>query len=989
MASLLDRLRPLGMHRISLEITESALLEASSASSAAIAAAKASGAELAIDDFGTGYSALAYVERFPIDTVKIDRRFIARLEADSRLADAILGMTTALGLNPVAEGVETVEQLVWLAGRGCRFVQGFLFAAPLDAASLTDFIDNFRFPIEALESGLASHSRALPRLLSENQEQALRLFVRHVPSSVAMFDTEMRYLVASDRWLTDYGIAGQEVIGRCHYEVLPDTPQVWRDGHARCLKLGVVERSEEDVYCRPDGSREWLRWEVHPFRNRLGDIAGIIIFSEFITARREAERRLAESEARLRDYLATASDWVWEAGPDHRLVSFSGDLARHDIDAGSFLGRTLWQLEGVAEPSMSPRWREHQEVLSAGRPFRQLVLHIGTQDGSGKWIELSGKPVFAPDGGFTGYRGSARDVTATTLAARERQRQTRQLELASELAELGYWRVDYERGKVHWSEGLYRMTGRDPAGTSLDLESRFAIYHPEDRERVRREIAMAVDACREFTISARIIRPDGGVRHIVTRGQPQHIVEREAPVYFGIMQDATDAVEARLALEARGRENELFRAMIDTLPDFIFAKDRAGRFLAANAATAKVMRARTVANLLGRTDAEFYPPDLVARFQADEEILFKGGQTIIVEQPGRRLDGSLGWLCSLKAPLRDVDGTVSAYVGHGRDITEEKLVRQAIQRHKAEAEHARDMLHMATAVLTDGFALYGADDRLVHCNESFASLYGRAWKALLGRSFAELHRMPRIRAGVEAAGLEFNVWLDEQTERHARADGVPYEFWFNDRAFSVREQRTDDGAVALLRAEVTHLKQVEQELRRLATIDTLTGAYNRRYFTDHAERILARSYVDDQPSALLLLDIDHFKQVNDTWGHAAGDEALRQVCQACVRRLRPGDVFARWGGEEFVLLLPWIGADGATCAAERLRAGIAEMRLQSPRARFAVTLSIGIAIARAGEALDDLIRRADRGLYAAKAAGRNRAVMMEPSAVVRLLPPAI
>ena len=80
-----------------------------------------------------------------------------------------------------------------------------------------------------------------------------------------------------------------------------------------------------------------------------------------------------------------------------------------------------------------------------------------------------------------------------------------------------------------------------------------------------------------------------------------------------------------------------------------------------------------------------------------------------------------------------------------------------------------------------------------------------------------------------------------------------------------------------------------------------------------------------------------------------------------MRRLRPGDVFARWGGEEFVLLLPWIGADGATCAAERLRAGIAEMRLQSPRARFAVTLSIGIAIARAGEALDDLGQLVEHG----------------------------
>jgi diguanylate cyclase (GGDEF)-like protein/PAS domain S-box-containing protein len=894
-------------------------------------------------------------------------------------------MTSALGLSPVAEGVETFEQLAWLVARGCRFVQGFLFAEALDAPALAAFIDGFRFPVEAIEASLGMQPRALPRLLSENQEQALRLFVRHVPSSVAMFDTEMRYLVVSDRWLTDYGIAGQDVIGRCHYEVLPDTPQVWRDGHARCLKLGIVERSDEDIYVRPDGSREWLRWEVHPFRNRLGDIAGIIIFSEFITARREAERRLAESEQRLRDYLATASDWVWEAGPDHRLVAFSGDLARHNIDATSFLGRTLWELEGVPDPDASPRWREHLADREAHRPFRELVLRCEARDGGERWIELSGKPVFVADGRFAGYRGSARDVTAATLAALERERQTRHLELASELAGLGYWSVDYERQQVHWSDGLYRITGRDRGSLALDLESRFQIYHPEDRERARREILAAVEARREFTISVRIVRPDGGIRRIITRGQPHRIWERETPVYFGIIQDVTEMVEAQLALEARGRENELFRAMIDTLPDFIFAKDREGRFLAANAATARVMQAGTVANLLGRTDADFYPPELVARFRADEEAVFQSGETIIVEQPGRRLDGSFGWLCSLKTPLKDAGGAITAYVGHGRDITDEKLGRQAIQQHKAEAERARDMLNMATGVLTDGFALFDVEDRVVHCNGSFASLYGLTGEEALGRTFAELHRSPCMQEGIEAAGLDFDAWLADRQERHARADGVPFEFWFNEQAFSVREQRTSDGSIVLLRAEVTHLKRVEHELRRLATVDMLTGAYNRRYFTEQAERLLSRCQGDDQPVALLLVDIDHFKHVNDTWGHAAGDEALRQVCQSCVRRLRPGDVFARWGGEEFVLLLPGAGAEGALRAAERLRASIADMAIRFQRAQFSLTLSIGIAIAGPGEALDDLARRADRSLYAAKAAGRNRAVLIEAESLHRTL----
>ena len=124
--------------------------------------------------------------------------------------------------------------------------------------------------------------------------------------------------------------------------------------------------------------------------------------------------------------------------------------------------------------------------------------------------------------------------------------------------------------------------------------------------------------------------------------------------YFGFMLDVTDQAQAELALQARSRENELYRAMIDALPDYIYAKDRAGRYLAANAATARLMRAGSVAEVIGQTDHEFYPVELADPWKADEDAFFeRGGDLVILEQPCLRMDGQPGWHCSLMTPLRD------------------------------------------------------------------------------------------------------------------------------------------------------------------------------------------------------------------------------------------------------------------------------------------------------------------------------------------------
>lgn len=131
------------------------------------------------------------------------------------------------------------------------------------------------------------------------QQEQLRLFTKHAPAGIAMFDQEMRYLLASDRWLSSYGLEGQEIIGRSHYEIFPEIPDDWREIHQRCL-AGAVEAREEDPFPRADGSLDWVRWEIRPWHTETGHIGGIIIFSEVITERKQAEQHLRESQEQLR-----------------------------------------------------------------------------------------------------------------------------------------------------------------------------------------------------------------------------------------------------------------------------------------------------------------------------------------------------------------------------------------------------------------------------------------------------------------------------------------------------------------------------------------------------------------------------------------------------------------------------------------------------------------------------------------------------------------
>jgi diguanylate cyclase (GGDEF)-like protein len=236
-----------------------------------------------------------------------------------------------------------------------------------------------------------------------------------------------------------------------------------------------------------------------------------------------------------------------------------------------------------------------------------------------------------------------------------------------------------------------------------------------------------------------------------------------------------------------------------------------------------------------------------------------------------------------------------------------------------------------------------------------------------------------------------DLFLDQESisRHHARITHDGTDHWVADLRSTngtfvnddpIREQRLKDGDQ--LRVGRSILKfmtgenvevQYHEEIYRLMTVDALTQIFNRRYFNEALQREYNRSRRYGRALSLIAFDIDHFKQVNDTHGHLTGDNVLRQISAAVKPRLRREDVFARTGGEEFGVLLPEVGLEGARTTADKIRRIIESTPLKHDDQLFSCTVSLGVATLGPADTIgEELYRRADERLYEAKQGGRNR-----------------
>jgi diguanylate cyclase (GGDEF)-like protein/PAS domain S-box-containing protein len=495
------------------------------------------------------------------------------------------------------------------------------------------------------------------------------------------------------------------------------------------------------------------------------------------------------------------------------------------------------------------------------------------------------------------------------------------------------------------------------------------IICPEDRRPRRRQVKEAVLAVRPYEIEYRIVDADGIERWVLESGQP---VAQDGDAAFwvdGIISDISERKYDEMRIEALLAEQD---AVLDNVV-FGIVQERDLRVVSTN---------RRFDELFGYAEGELVGEPISVLFPTVEMYeqgiaasipMLASGADFTDEHLYRRRDGSL-FMCQVSGRVLDPErpregGSIWVFA----DITERRQAEEKLRLAATVLEH-----------IADGVMVIDVHGRIVATNPAYTQITGYTESEAVGTESGLTRASLASSAGHEPAfydGLwrdlaETGFWRGEIWS--TRKNGEVYLEWL-----TVSAVRDDDDTVShyvCVFSDITRLKESQEKLDHLAHHDPLTGLPNRLMFHDRLQHAMVRAARAGSQLAVLFIDLDRFKNVNDTLGHQVGDELLRHVANALSSCLRDGDTLARLGGDEFIVLLEDVdGERGARLVAEKLMRLFGQSVPVSSYELF-VTGSVGISLfPQDGADLNRLIRNADVAMYQAKARGRNGYAFYAPS----------
>ncbi|QJR13474.1 sensor domain-containing protein [Usitatibacter palustris] len=781
------------------------------------------------------------------------------------------------------------------------------------------------------------------------QEAQFRYFAENLPGPTAFVGPDFRYRFANKVFLRTRGLPAEEIVGHHVGDVMG--PDLAKDYVAPFIER--LKRGEPCEYERLVGSGDkpprWHLVRLVPIRNAAGEFDGYYIVGTDIH-----DIRVAEEQLRL--FTENIPESIAHVAADRRYLYVNKAFATyHGKPREEIIGRTTEEVLG--EEFMNRHGGTLKNALERGEPG--TYERLAERGGEDRWVHVTVVPQKDAEGRVLGVYSVGHDIHALKTAQEAIAAQEEELRFFAENIPEAIVYMDNEKGCTFANNVFLATRGftREFAMGKFPED----VYPPEMLALLRPHITSALSG--EPSSFERVHRlPDGTERWVRTTIAPRYGHDGRVMGYYVVSIDINDVKVAQQVIAEKERE---LRQVIDSIPTPMVYCDHEGRYRYVNDAflsyiglEANQVIGHSVRELLGEDRWSLFSPSL-------ERV--RAGESLQVERLIRFADGRTRWMNVRLTPRVDADGRFLGHYATSSDIHEQKMVEQELRRTNTMLSAHFDNTPLAVIE-------WDTDFRVVRWSGQAEQIFGWSATEALGRS-AKSWRLvyeedaasveaviSRLFSGAEPHGTLLN--------RNYRKDGsVIWVEWHNS---ALRDEANRVISVLSLAQDVSSRIQAEERLQFMATHDGLTGLPNRVLLNDRLDGALARARRAKRRVAVMFLDLDHFKDVNDTLGHRVGDLVLKELSRRLRATLRQSDLLARISGDEFVMVLEDLPSNETH---ERIAGKV----LDEARRVFSVegnevhvSASLGLAVyPEDGNDGEMLLKNADAAMYAAKELGRN------------------
>lgn len=783
-----------------------------------------------------------------------------------------------------------------------------------------------------------------------------------------MFSRDRRILRCNPCYEKMFGFGPGDMLGQLT-RIHAQSDEAWIDlgerAYSAIAATGLFVG--EDLYQRRDGKAIWCHL-TGSLLNPSNPDEGYVWLYKDVTERREASAAIA---ALLHEHTL-----IFDRVQTGILFVRDRIILRCNQRLAEIFG---YQPEELIGQSTRAYYQSDEDCAAAGERAYSAIQASGTfrgqecyrrRDGSLIWCEISGCPI-DPEHPEYGCVFMFDDVTQKRQTDAALRRANDEYALIFDNATVG---IAYLRDRVflRCNRRLEEIFGFQP-GTLVGRSSRVLYASDEEWEATGQQlVAQAASRNNSFSGEVKYVRQDGAPIWAHLAGQL--VREGDDDVWVCTYQDVTRQRVAEQALRHSHRELEskvvtrtaeltrqvhLLRELIEAIPGPVFYKDEQLRYMGCNSAFAEFVGIG-IDDLLGKTPYDISPPELAGIYVAADQSLLASRDKQIYESQARHTDGSLHDVVFHKATFSREDGSIGGIVGVMLDISERKRLEVRLQ----QAATVFD----STA---DGVTITAPDGTIVAINRAFTEITGYTEADVIGKNPRLLQsgrQGPEFYRELWRSVTESGRWQGELWNK--RKDGRIFPEWLTITA--VKDPGGKVSHYVGVFSDISVIKKAQEQLDFQAHHDPLTGLPNRLLLEDRLRVALQRARRENTRLALMFVDLDRFKTINDTFGHHVGDRVLCEVAHRFSTLTRESDTVARLGGDEFLIIL-----EGINEPADASR--IADKILDDLRTRpitvdevFFIGTSIGISLfPQDGDEASELIKSADVAMYRAKERGRN------------------